>query len=40
VAEEHVLVFLIDARQVPQQVPDVGADAEVVEFPGIDRDSH
>jgi hypothetical protein len=25
---------------VPEQVADVGADAEVVQLPGIDRDSH
>ena len=40
VAEQHVLVLAIDAREVPQEVPDVGADAEVVQLPGIDRDFH
>ena len=31
---------MIDARELPQQVADVGADAEVVELPRVDRDSH
>jgi hypothetical protein len=25
---------------MPKQITDVGADAEIVEFPGIDADSH
>ena len=33
-------VVLVDAGQVLQQVPDVGADAEVVQFPGVDGDAH
>ena len=39
-AEQDVVRLAIDARELPQEVPDVGADAEVVELPGIDRDSH
>ena len=39
-AEQDVLGRLIDPRQLVQQVPDVGADAEVVELPGVDRDAH
>ena len=33
-------LVLVDARQVPQEVADVSADAEVVQFAGIDRDAH
>jgi hypothetical protein len=40
VAQQHVLVGRVDAREVPQQIADVGADAEVVELAGIDRDTH
>jgi hypothetical protein len=40
VAQQHVLVRRVDAREVPQQVADVGADAEVVELAGIDRNAH
>ena len=39
-AEQDVLVVTIDPRKVPQQVADVGADAEVMELSRIDRDSH
>src|SRR6187551_2279079 len=39
-AQEDVLALLVEPRQVPQQVADVRADAEVVELPRIDRDSH
>ena len=40
VTEQHVLVLAVDARKMPQEVADVGADAEVVEFSGIDRNFH
>jgi hypothetical protein len=40
VAEQHVLVLLIDPREVSQERPNVGADAEVVQLPRIDGDSH
>ena len=40
VAEQDVLVLPIDARQMPQEVPDVGADAEIVQFSGINGHSH
>ena len=39
-AEQDVLGVAIDPREVPQQVADVGADAEVVELPRVDRDAH
>ena len=39
-AEEDVLGLLIQARQVLQQVPDIGPDAEVVQLAGVDRDTH
>src|SRR5215510_14035365 len=40
VAEQDVLVFPIDPREMPQEVADVGADPEIVEFSGIDRNFH
>ena len=40
VAEQDVLGRRIDPRQMPQQVADVGADAEVVQLARIDSDSH
>ena len=39
-AEQDILGRLIDPGQLLQQVADVGADAEVVQFPGVDPDSH
>ena len=39
-AEQDVLGLLVQTRQVPKQIADVGADAEIVKFPGIDADSH
>ena len=33
-------VSLVEPRQLPQQVPDVGADAEVVQLAGVDADPH
>src|SRR5262245_46846881 len=40
VAEQDVLVLSIDAREMPQEVADVGADPEIVEFSGIDGNFH
>ena len=40
VAEQHVLVLVIDPREVPQEISNVGADPEVVEFSGVDADAH
>ena len=40
VAEEDVLAVAINPREMPQQVARIGADAEVVEFSCIDRDTH
>ena len=39
-AEQHELGVAVQPRQLPQQVPDVGADAEVVQLSGVDADAH
>ena len=39
-AEDHELGPGVDPRQVPQQIPDVGADAEVVQLAGVYADPH
>ena len=39
-AEQHVLGGLVDLREVVQEVPDVGADAEIVELSGVDGYPH
>ena len=39
-ADQDVLGLAVDPRELPQDVPDVGADAEVVELAGIDGDAH
>ena len=39
-AQEDVLRLLIEPREPAQHVADVGADAEVVELPRVDGDSH
>ena len=39
-AEHHELGLAIEPRQLPQQVADVGADAEVVQLAGVDADPH
>ncbi len=39
-AEQHVLAVVIDPREVPQEVADVSADAEVVELARINRNAH
>ena len=39
-AEDHVLRVVIDPRELPQEVADVGADPEVVELSGVDADAH
>ena len=38
--EKDVLVVMIDTGEMPQQVSRIRADAEIVQFSGIDRDSH
>jgi len=38
-AEENVLGVRVEARQVPQQVTDVRADAVIPHFAGVDGDS-
>ena len=39
-AQQEELGLAVEARQVLQQVPDVGPDAEVVQFPGVNGDAH
>ena len=39
-AQQDVLGVAIDPRELSQKVADVGPDAEVVELPRVDRDSH
>ena len=39
-AQQHVFGVVVDPREMAQQIADVRADAEVVEFARIDRDSH
>ncbi len=39
-AEQHELGVVVETRQLPQQVPDVGADAEIVQLPRVDADAH
>jgi len=39
-AEKDVFVIVIDAGEMPQEVSRVRANAEIVEPPRIDRDSH
>ena len=39
-AEQHELGLVVEPRQLPQQVADVGADAEIVKLPGVDADPH
>ena len=38
--ENHEFGLAVHPRQLPQQVPDVGADAEVVQFTGVYADPH
>ena len=39
-AEQDVFGVVIDPREAAQHVADVGADAEVVELSGVDRNAH
>jgi hypothetical protein len=39
-AEEDEFSPLVEPCEVPQQVPDVGADAEVVQLPRVYTDAH
>ena len=39
-AEEDEFGLAVEARQMPEQVPDVGADAEVVQLSGVYADPH
>src|SRR5262245_14552990 len=39
-AEHDVLGVAIESRKLPEEIPDVGADAEVMELAGIDADPH
>jgi hypothetical protein len=39
-AKDHELGLAIEASQLPQEVPDEGADAEVVQLSGVYSDPH
>jgi hypothetical protein len=39
-AEQDVFSIAIDARELSQQIADVGPDAEIVDLPRVDRDAH
>src|SRR5262249_5497883 len=39
-AENHVLGLTIESGELPQQVPDIGADAEIMQLAGIYADPH
>jgi hypothetical protein len=39
-AEDDELGLAVETSQVPEQVPDVGADAEVVQLSGVYADPH
>ncbi len=40
IAQEKILGLLVDARQVLDQVANIRADAEVVDLPDVEGDSH
>ena len=39
-ADQDVFGLAVETRQLAEDVADVGADAEIVQFPGINRDAH
>ena len=39
-ADHHILRPIVHARQVPQEISDIGADAEVMKLAGVDADPH
>ena len=39
-ADQQVLILRIDYRQIPHKIPDIGSNAELVNFSDIDRDAH
>ncbi len=39
-ADQDVFRLAVETRQLAENVADVGADAEIVQFPGINRDAH
>jgi hypothetical protein len=40
VAEQMVIVSGIEAGKVPDQIPEIGSNAEVVDFADVDGDPH
>ena len=38
--DEHIFRGLVDFRELAQQIPDVGADAEIVKLPRVDAYAH
>src|SRR5262245_36490846 len=39
-ADKEILVLRIDRRKIAHEIPDVRPDAEFIDFPDIDRDTH
>ena len=39
-AQHHEVGVAIEPRQLPEQIADVGADAEIVQLPRVDADAH
>src|SRR6185369_3757724 len=39
-AEDDELGVAVESRQLPKEVPDVGADSEIVQLSGVDADPH
>ena len=39
-AEQHELGVMIQPRQLPQQVANIGPDSEIVQLAGVDADAH
>ena len=39
-ADQQVLILHIDSRKIPHEIPNIGANAEFVDFTDIDRNAH
>ena len=39
-AYQQVLILHIDSRKIPHEIPNIGANAEFVDFTDIDRNAH
>ena len=38
--EQHVFILPIDFGKLTEQIPDIGADAEIVKLSGVDANAH